>query len=187
MTPRAATDRAGAVRAAFVSLVAQHGFHGASMGAVAALAAVATGTAYVHYSSKEELLYSAYLDVKRKLGLAAAAAVDHDAPPQQRFEQLWQGVHDHLAADRDRARFLVQVDASPYAEAAHERAMAVDGDPLLAAATAPDMVELFLPLPPRVLYDLAIGPVVRLVAAGRDLDPEVLGTLRQACWQATTR
>lgn len=187
MTPRGSTDRAGAVRTAFTSLVARKGLHGASMGAVAALAGVATGTAYVHYASKEDLLYAAYLAVKRELGLAATGAVQADAPPRQRFEQLWQGVHDHLAADRDRARFLVQVDASPYAKAAHERAMAVDGDPLLAAAAAPDMVERFVPLPPSVLYDLAIGPVVRLVAGGPDLDPDTLATLRQACWQAITR
>lgn len=187
MTPRGARDRAGAVRAAFASLVAQHGLHGASMAAVANSAGVATGTAYVHYSSKEELLYAAYLEVKRELGVAASAAVDPRGEPRERFEQLWQGVHDHLAADPSRARFLVQVDASPYAEAAHERAMAVDGDPLLAAATAPDLVALVLPLPPRVLYDLAMGPVVRLVAGGPDLDPDTLATLRQACWQAITR
>lgn len=187
MTPRGSTDRAGAVRAAFSALVAQHGLHGASMAAVAKLAGVATGTAYVHYSSKDELLYAAYLEVKRELGRAASGAVDPGGGPRERFEQLWQGVYDHLAADRDRARFLVQVDASPYAQAAHERGMAVDGDPLLAAATAPDLVALVLPLPPRVLYDLAIGPVVRLVAAGPTLDPEHLRTLRRACWQAIVR
>ena len=76
MTSRRSRDRAGAVRAAFAALVADHGFHGASMGAVAQLTGVATGTAYVHYSSKEELLYATYLKVKRALGLAASALVD---------------------------------------------------------------------------------------------------------------
>jgi AcrR family transcriptional regulator len=41
-------DRAAAVRAALRTLVAERGFHGASMGAVAREAGVATGTAYVH-------------------------------------------------------------------------------------------------------------------------------------------
>jgi AcrR family transcriptional regulator len=46
MTDRAtAVDRAGAVRRAMCTLVARHGFHGASMSAVANEAGVATGTA----------------------------------------------------------------------------------------------------------------------------------------------
>ncbi len=42
-------DRAAALRDAARRLVARHGFHGASVAAIAAEAGVATGTAYVHY------------------------------------------------------------------------------------------------------------------------------------------
>ena len=44
-------DRPAAIRAALRRLVARHGFHGASMSAVAREAGVAAGTAYVHYES----------------------------------------------------------------------------------------------------------------------------------------
>ncbi|MGZ4707901.1 MAG: TetR/AcrR family transcriptional regulator, partial [Acidimicrobiales bacterium] len=57
-------DRAAAVRAALRTLVARNGFHGASMSAVAAEAGVGTGTAYVHYASKDELVLATYLEVK---------------------------------------------------------------------------------------------------------------------------
>ena len=67
-------DRAAAVRAALRKLVAERGFHGASMSAVASEAGVATGTAYVHYASKDELVHAAYLEAKRELGAAAVAA-----------------------------------------------------------------------------------------------------------------
>jgi len=53
-------DRAAAVRSALRTLVARHGFHGASMSAVAREAGVATGTAYTHYTSKDELVLAAY-------------------------------------------------------------------------------------------------------------------------------
>ena len=46
-------DRPALIRKALRDLVAERGFHGASMGAVAQVAGVATGTAYVHYVSKE--------------------------------------------------------------------------------------------------------------------------------------
>ena len=83
MTPSAPTDTAGSppvdraalVRDALRRVVAERGFHGASMSAVAKAAGVATGTAYVHYESKDELVIAAYLELKQQLGLIAAAAI----------------------------------------------------------------------------------------------------------------
>ena len=67
---RAPADRAAAVRAALRTLVADHGFHGAAMSAVARQAGVATGTAYTHYASKDELVLAAYRETKAALGRA---------------------------------------------------------------------------------------------------------------------
>lgn len=187
MSPTGTLDRAAAVRAAIVRLVADRGFHGASMGAVAKEAGVATGTAYVHYDSKDELIVAAYVEVKRRLGTAATVDVDVDAPARERFGTLWRAAHAHLRAHPDDARFLVQVEHSPYAEVAHEAAMAVDDDRLVAAANAPDLAEVLVDLPERIRYDLALGPVVRLVAAGRDLADDDVETLVESCWRAITR
>ncbi len=198
---RARVDRAAAVRRALVRLVAERGFHGASMGAVAKEAGVATGTAYVHYASKEELVYATYLEVKRELMGAAAAAVETDAPGpgsggasgpasvsgRDRFARMWRAAYEHLAEHPDHARFLVQVDASPFGGPAHERATASDGDPLLAVPAVAALMQEFAPLPPRVLFDLALGPVLRLVAAGEELPAADLPRLTEACWRAVTR
>ena len=180
-------DRAAAVREALRRLVARRGFHGASMSAVAAEAHVATGTAYVHYESKDDLVLAAYVEAKRELGLAAFRGVDPAAPPAARFRQLWLGVFDHLRADPDRARFLLQVDSSPYAERAHDLAMATNGDPLMAEAVTPDLDGVLVRLPPMVLYDLAVGPILRTVASGRRLSTEEREAMAEACWRAITR
>jgi AcrR family transcriptional regulator len=180
-------DRAAAVRAALRRLVARNGFHGASMSAVAGEAGVAAGTAYVHYVSKDDLVLAAYLEVKRELGAAAVADLDQAAPAEARFLHMWHAVHRHLAADPDRARFLIQVNGSPYAHAAHERAMARDGDPMMAEAAKADLASRLAPLPPEVLYDLGFGPAVRLAAAGKRVSANVLDALAAACWRAITR
>lgn len=185
-TTPARADRAASVRAGLRRLVARHGFHGASMGAVATEAGVATGTAYVHYESKDALVLAAYLESKQRLGAAAIAGVDAAAGPERRFIALWQGAFRHLAGDRDEARFLVQVDASPYAERAHEAAMARDDDPLLRAAEAPDMAALLLPLPVEVLYELGLAPAVHLAARGSELEAGQLELVAGACWRAIT-
>lgn len=179
--PVTPVDRALAVREAIVAVVAQRGLEATTMAAVAAEAGVATGTAYVHYPSKEELLIGGYVHVKQQLGAAATAGLTDALTPHERFERVWHQAHAHLCEHPDRARFLVQFEHSSLGAAAHAR-MAEQQDPL-AAATAP-LLEAFVPLPPLVLYDLALGPVVRLVASGQQVDDAALEQLCDACWRA---
>jgi len=179
-------DRAAAVRTALRTLVARHGFHGASMSAVATEAGVGTGTAYVHYASKDDLVYATYLEVKQDLGRAAIADVDAEAPAQTRFHQLWRGIHRHLSGDPDRARFLLQVESSPYARTAHTMALAAGDDPILREASTTDFRARLASLPVEILYDLGIGPAVRLAAGPETLDGPALTALADACWRAIT-
>lgn len=180
-------DRAAAVRAALRTLVARNGFHGASMTAVASEAGVATGTAYVHYASKDDLVYATYLEVKRDLGTAASTAIDDKAPAETRFQQLWHGIYRHLRDEPDRARFLLQVETSPYARTAHAMAMAESDDPIRREATRPDLRHRLASLPTELLWDLGIGPAIRLAAAPEPPDAATLAALAAACWRAITR
>ncbi|MEA2347706.1 MAG: hypothetical protein QOG62_1493 [Thermoleophilaceae bacterium] len=186
MTPQT-LDRSTAVRHALRTLVAQHGFHGASMSAVAAEAGVATGTAYTHYASKDELVLAAYLETKTELGAAATAGVDPSDPPAERFQSIWMATYRHLAANSEHALFLLQVDCSPYKQEAHQAAMAGDGDPLQEAASAADLAGLLLPLPLEVTYELGLGPAVRLAAGGLTLADKDLEAIAAACWRAISR
>lgn len=181
------TDRAAAVRAALRSLVARNGFHGASMSALAREAGVATGTAYTHYSSKDELVLATYAETKAALDLAATADLSPDAPAEQRFRALWLSCYRHLKAHPEHAQFLLQVEHSPYRVSAHEAALANEKDPLLAEVTLPDVAARLLPLPLDVLYDLALSPAVRLAAGGTDLTQAQLDAIADACWRAVTR
>jgi AcrR family transcriptional regulator len=157
------------------------------MAAVAERAGVATGTTYVHYKSKDELVVAAFREVKERLGAAGAAGLVSTAPPADRFRQLWRAVYTHLAADPVQARFLVQFESSPYARDAHANYLAAEDDQLMQAALADDMAALLIDVPLEVLFDLGLGPAVRLVAAGVDLEPGMLDRMGRACWRAITR
>jgi AcrR family transcriptional regulator len=183
---RAGLDRAAAVRRALRALVARHGFHGASMSAVAAEAGVATGTTYTHYASKDELVLAAYLETKAELAAAATAELEPSAGPAERFRGIWLATYRHLAANREHALFLLQVDSSPYRTDAHEAALAAAGDPLLEQAAMPDIAARLLPLPPEVLYELGLAPAVRLAVGGEELSDEQLATVADACWRAVS-
>lgn len=183
----AALDRAAAVRQALRRLVARRGFHGASMSAIAAEAGVATGTAYTHYDSKDELVLATYLETKAQLGAAATAEVDPAADPAERFRAIWLASYRHLAANPDHALFLLQVDSSPYGSRAHEAALEQEGDPILEQAADPAMTAQLLPLPLEVLYELGLAPPVRLAAGGAKLTDTDLETVADACWRAISR
>src|SRR4051794_29717919 len=158
-----------------MSLVARNGLHGTSMAAVAALAGVATGTAYVHYASKEEVVLATYLELKGAMATAAIRRVDPAAAPADRFRTMWLSVYRYVAADPERARVLVHIDAPPPAAVAHERAGGGRDAPILLQARMPDMATALLDLPLGVLYDLGIGPAVRLVAGRTRLSRRQLG------------
>ena len=178
-------DRAALVRRALVELVAENGFRGTSMAAVAERAGVATGTAYVHYKSKDELVLAAYVEVKAALASAAVAAAESEAAPDAVFKAIWHGMHEYLAADPVQAQFLVQVEASPYAVAAHEAAMSDSG--VVEAARFDELASSLVPLPPLLLWDLGMGPAIRLVASGTSLSRDDLIELAAACWRAVKR
>lgn len=180
-------DRPARIRLALRQLVGDHGFHGASMSAVAKQARVAVGTAYVHYESKDALVIDAYRELKEELLAAAVDQVDLALPPEERFLALWRNVHHYLAAAPERARFLLQVEVSPYAGQAHQAAMDGVADPgsdPVSAALA-DVADRLIDLPPLVQFDLAVGPAIRLVASGQRLDEAGTDRLARACWRAT--
>lgn len=180
----AKVDRASLIRRATVELVAENGLHGTSMTAIAERAGVATGTAYVHYDSKAELLAAAYAEQKAALG-SAAAAVELAGDPALQFQQIWHSVYEHLSADPVVAQFLLQVDASPIGRQMHAAAEDTAGDELVAAAE--DLIDHLIDLPLSVLYDLAIGPAIRLVAAGQQLDDSELRRTAAAAWRAVAK
>ena len=182
MTAGSTLDRAALVRRAIVELVAERGIHGTSMSQVAERAGVATGTAYVHYESKEDLLIAAFIEVKAQLGRAGVAGVDLNDEPHIVFEGAWRRIHRYLEDDPATAQFLVQFEASPLGTRAHEELP--DDDPLLRLAD--ELKESLVDLPHEILYDLGLKPAVRLVAQSSSLTAKQLDLLVEACWRAVS-
>lgn len=182
----AAVDRPALIRRALRDLVAERGFHGASMGAVAKAAGVATGTAYVHYASKQELVFATYLELKADLSAAVLADLGDTMEPYEIWRHILTKAYDYLADEPERARFLTQLEESPYYEEAHARLMAT-GDPLVEAASSAEFTDLVVPLPTEVIYALSFGVAVRLIAAGVRLKPDEVQLLVDATWRAVTK
>ena len=164
--------------------MAERGFHGASMSAIAKAAGVAAGTAYVHYSSKDEIVIDAYVEAKRDLWGAVGQVIDTGASIRDRFVALWRATYRHFLTAPNIARFLLQVDRSPFGSPAHSAAMA-DHDSSFDELFA-DLREVLIDLPPMVLYDLGLAPAIRMAATGEPLSDTQITTSANACWRAIT-
>lgn len=184
MSPTTKVDRAALVRRALIELVAENGFRGTSMAAVAERAGVATGTAYVHYASKDDLVLAGHLEVKNALGAAGRAAVQPSMAPAEMFRKMWLAMYEFLAADPVQARFLLQVETSPYAPAAHEAAL--DAEAILTTPQMETLMAAMIDLPIVLLYDLGLGPAIRVAAAQIELTADEIDLLAAACWRAVS-
>lgn len=194
MSGATTTDRAAALRGAVRAVVAERGLHGASMSQIANAAGVAAGTAYVHYRDKDDLVVAAYVEAKQQL---AAAALSHVAdvldapdgrtdPVRERMVAIFVAVARHLRAHPTDAQFILQVDTSPYSEAAHARVVE-EGDDLTEALDDPALRARLEDLPDPVLYELGLAPAIRLAARGIDLTDDQLRAVATACWGAVSR
>ena len=117
----------------------------------------------------------------------ATAEIDAQAPPEERFRAMWLAIHRHMAANREHALFLLQVDASPYRAEAHAAAHDVVGDPLIAQTALRDVAARLLPLPLEVVYELGIAPAVRIAVGDTHLSEDELAAVADACWRAISR
>ena len=101
---------------------------------------------------------------------------------------MWLATHRHLAHRPEDARFILQVDHSPYRQDLYAAVIA-DDEPLLVAVTAPDVIAQMLPLPLEVIWELGLSPAVRLAAIAREipLSDEQLAEIANACWRAVSR
>ncbi len=61
-----------------------------------------------------------------------------------------------------------------------------DEENQLIGAIGGDLMGTIVDLPVLVLYDLSLGPAVRLVASGQTLPADSLDRLATACWRAIT-
>lgn len=183
------SDRAAALRGAVIDLVAERGLHGSSVASIADRAGVAVGTVYVHFVDRDALIAATYREVKHELAVAALAGWDRAAPPEERFLRAWHQLFSDLAARPERARFLQQLDTSPYAVTAHGQ-----HDATAAWALAlDDLQHLLIPVDPELAYTLAFGPAVALAARHHHLagmpppGEDQRDVVARACWRAIRR
>lgn len=186
----AASEKRHEILHAALELIAEHGFHGAPIAAIAGRANVGAGTIYRYFENKDVLINELFQALHDRICTELREGYGTDKPLQERFVHLSTALLRYFIANPLDFRFLEQYLNSPYGTAFRSvRLMgASEGDDdlyrrLLEEGVAQQRVK---DLPLVVLFALAFGP---LLAVARDhilgfvaLDDSLLAQAVQACW-----
>ena len=182
-----------AVIHAALDLVAENGFHGTPMAAVADRADVAAGTIYRYFESKDALIVETYLFLEKALNDVITDGYPAGGTVRERYLHVGRALARYLVDSPREFRFLEQFRNSPYG-ASRRREI------LLGKADSNLVLELFeegrregvvkdLPVP--VLMALAFGPLMQICRDATlglvTLDDRLLAGSVEACWDAVRR
>ncbi|MEM5494257.1 TetR/AcrR family transcriptional regulator [Hoeflea sp. AS16] len=95
---------------AVIETVAAQGIGATSMASVARAAKVSAGTLYLHFASKEEMLQSVYLKLKR--GFHAKLMASATGEPRQAIAGMWRALVDFQQDQPDAFLFLEYAGAA---------------------------------------------------------------------------
>ena len=107
-------DKQQAIADATFALVARVGLSGLTMAAIARQAGIATGTLYVYYKSKEDLLNALYEQVKGALVQLITEPAGAAMPFRARFQRNWLRLLRHRQAHYAETVFMEQYYNSPW-------------------------------------------------------------------------
>ena len=182
------TAKRSALIEASVQVVANCGFHGASVDLIADHAGVAAGTVYVHFQGKEDLMLEAYKELERRF----LAALMKDYPSQGtiklRFSHLANRLIRHCLHFPEEFLFADQFLSSPYRKFVSPHYFPeTELSGILRFFREGTEKQFFKELPPAILLALAFGPLIQVVrtnsAGYLRMNDEHIPLIIEACWE----
>ena len=107
-------EKLKAIAKATFTLVEKTGLSGLTMPAIAREAGVATGTLYVYFKSKDELMAALYEQAKTATAARLMQGDDPTAPFRSRFQRMWLNWLDNRLTHSAEVVFLDQYYNSPW-------------------------------------------------------------------------
>jgi len=177
---------------AVVQVVAQHGFHGASMSIIANRSGVVPGTIYVHFENKDQLIREAFKELEGRFLEKVMKEYPSKGSIRRRFFHLADGLIRHWMLSPAEFLFVDQFLSSPYGQVgAVSRPMAVGRYGRIVQLFSEGREKrLFKEMPLVMLFALASGPIIQVLraclAGMLHLDDDTIAGTVQACWEAVS-
>lgn len=99
---------------ATLELVAELGFHGASVARIADKADVNVGSMYYYFANKDDVLHTLYLDCKTRIAQYAFHDCSESIPADECVKRMVRNIVRYFTGHSAELSFLEQFDNSPY-------------------------------------------------------------------------
>jgi len=171
---------------ATLKLVAKEGLAGLTMSRIAKEAGIGTGTLYVYFKGKEELINALFLKIKCRSAQCSLRGYDEAEPFKVGFRKIWMNIfHDRLEGHQH-AVFSDQCHFSPYLDAATREAMDRIAAPFFSLMERGKREHLVKEVDTVLLLTAIMGVIaetVLLFQSGQmKATPENIEAAFQVCW-----
>ena len=184
-------DRRESILDAALQCFVERGFHGTAIPQIAEKAAIAAGTIYHYFESKEALVNALYRSWKAAIAQRVFTAFPQAAPVRTQFQVMWNEMVAFALGAPTAFAFIELHTHASYLDAeslAIDRTIKEFACSVIKRAQADGLVK---PLDAYVLMELMFGAFVGMMRAhweGRiKLSDEVIAAAEQACWDAVAR
>lgn len=187
MSPKKGEKRSALLHAA-LELFAENGFNGASTALIAKRAGVATGTLFLYFKTKEELIRELCREVRGQIhGIAFDSAGDRSI--KERFFQALSRILRYFLANPQEFKIVEQYHFSPLYSG--ECCTTGENDNFRNFLIHAREEKAIKDTPLLVLESIAFGPVISIAkehaSRGTVVDDAMIEQIVQACWDGLKR
>jgi AcrR family transcriptional regulator len=113
MAEEVSDKRAAIVKSALI-LFTQRGFHGTPTSLISRGAGVSTGTLFLYFPTKNDLINSVYFEAKARMSLAACEGYEEEKGIRNRVKKIWGNIIRWGVDHPEEFLFIEQFHSSPY-------------------------------------------------------------------------
>ena len=177
-----------AIFEATLRLITERGFHATPTSLIAKEAGIATGTLYLYFKSKHDLLNKLYFEVKRHLAEGLTEGLSSDLTIQEGLQLVWRNMLNHFLSYPVEFAFIEQFENSPLLDQATLEASHDIFDQAYALFTQAQARKVIKDISKDLMIVLFVSPMIYFakqhVRRGTMPSEEMIATLYQGCWDA---
>lgn len=182
------TDKRSALLQAALELFAENGFNGSPTALIAKRAGVASGTLFLYFKNKEELIRELFNEVRAQIDAIALENVGELAM-QERFLQAFSQILRYFLANPKEFKFVEQYHFSPFCDL--ECRTTGENEKFRDLLMQAREQKVIKDAPLLVLESIAFGPIASIAkehaSRGTLIDEEMIEQIVQACWDGLKR
>jgi AcrR family transcriptional regulator len=181
-------DKRAAILNAALSLITSNGFHGTSMKMIAEKAEIATGTIYVHFADKEEMIINLYEEIGQEINAIISELLRNDDTFHQKFISIWTAILKLYIVDPRKPEFISQYAYSPYITTTQGKSDNKLFEPIVSFFEEAKKADIIKNMPFEALIALSHSPIASFVRMAKyekiQLTDLEVKNYSQACWDA---